>query len=101
MNAPIDYQGIAILIGSIAGLITVVGGIAMQVALFRRTGRIEQAGTALAVVVKSVETHVNGLNQKIADGAFAQGKAAGVDQERAQPMVPADGSQNAPPAHGP
>lgn len=43
-----------------------------------------------ALVLEKIEQHVNGLNEKIAQGAFAVGKEAGIKEERATPMVPAD-----------
>lgn len=43
-----------------------------------------------ARVLGTIEKHVNGMNTIIAEGAFAQGKAVGIKDERANPMVPAD-----------
>lgn len=81
----IDYQGIAIVISSASGAVAVVAGIAIQVATFRRLARVEK---------KTDVTHdlVNGQSEKlqtaIATGAFAEGKALGVQAERDNPMVP-------------
>lgn len=46
--------------------------------------------TQNAVTLGTIEKHVNGMNTIIAEGAFAQGKAVGIKDERANPMVPAE-----------
>lgn len=48
--------------------------------------------TKNAGVLEKIEQHVNGLNDKIAAGAFARGKESGIQEERAAPMVPAEKS---------
>jgi len=86
--------------GGLAGFITAVVTGVVSVANYRRQGRMYERqekmlndlarhGAQLSVV----EEHVNGLNLKIERGAFAQGKAAGVEQERRQPMSPTKDTQ--------
>lgn len=82
----VDYKGISLLLGALAAFITVVGGFAMQVAIFIRQGKSIQ-------VSKELHDSVNGqtvaLKEAIRIAAFKSGEAAGVATERADPQVSA------------
>ena len=81
-----DYQGIALVIGAIAGLVTVVGGFLLQVLTFWRQGKMMEQDLARDVIAKQTHDLVNGLSARKDEAqksaAFAEGKAAGVTQER-------------------
>lgn len=105
--AEIDYNGITGLVVAIGAVITIVGGLGMQIATFIRQGHTNAAivetkeaiaGTnkaIVAAVVKVDEMHdlVNGKSEKlmvaIEKVAFSAGEKAGIAGERAAPMVPA------------
>ena len=90
-----DYAGLSILIGAIAGLITVVGGFAMQIATFIRQGQMlraqhAQAAAGAARDQKLAEVHdlVNGQSGAIRKLEYEAGQRAGTDAERANPTPP-------------
>lgn len=93
---PINYQGISILLGAVTVLITAVGGMAMQVAIFLRQGRIEReavlARAQMGGQIAEVHTLVNGLSDKrdaaTQKSAHAEGVIEGGDKERANPTGP-------------
>lgn len=80
----IDYQGMAILIGAITAFLTVVGGFAMQIAIFIRQGHAIQVSKELNA---SVDGQSKLLNEAVRSGAFSAGEAAGVATERANPQI--------------
>lgn len=88
----IDYQGISILLGAIAALVTVLGGLGIQIATFRRQGRMELAGQRRDGEIAVVKGLVNGLSDKrnaaTEKSSFAEGKLAGGDEERLRPTGP-------------
>ena len=75
-----DYSGLSILIGAVAGAIALLGGFALQVAAFVRAGRIEEL---------SKKTHdlVNGQSEKLEVLTFKAGEVSGADKERASPTT--------------
>ena len=85
-----DIGDIGIALGGAAALVTAIGTIGLQLVTIFRQSRQTTAAEKRDAKIDIIQDHVNGLNQKIAAGAFAEGKAVGVDQERAQPMVPAE-----------
>lgn len=91
-----DLGGITLLIGAIAGLVTVIGGLGMQVATFVRQGQMlesqrDQTAAGLKRDEKLAEVHnlVNGQSELLKKAAFTAGEKAGGDAERENPTVAA------------
>jgi len=84
-----DLQGIALVLGGAAGLITAVGTVTLQVITLIRQASQEHSARLRSAKLDAIAVHVNGLNENVASGAYAKGKAAGIDQERENPMIAA------------
>lgn len=80
----IDYQGIALVIGACAALISAIGGVVMQYAALKGQRK-------LMAVSKEIHEGVNGQTRLLVETAkaasLAEGHAAGVADERADPHV--------------
>jgi hypothetical protein len=90
----IDYQGISILVGQLAAFVVAIGGVGINVAIFLRQGRMEQAAKARDGKIAEVKTLVDGLSDKrdaaTHKASFAEGKIAGAGEERRNPTGPLD-----------
>jgi hypothetical protein len=88
----IDYEGIAVLLGALAGVGTAIGAGVGWFLTYQRQGKLLELQMEMmrkhSAQLNVIEEHVNGLNVKIERGAFAAGKAVGVQQERDNPMSP-------------
>lgn len=85
-----DYQGVAILIGALTAFVSVVGGVAINVATFVRQGQVKDAVTQLH---DSVNGQSKELKDAIAKVAFVAGEKAGAESERANPLTAAPATQ--------
>ena len=84
-----DLQGIALVLGGAAGLITAVGTVTLQVVTLIRQANQDHAAKLRSAKLDTIAVHVNGLNERIATGKYAEGKAAGITEERKHPMIAA------------
>jgi hypothetical protein len=80
-----DYQGIAILLASITGFLTVVLGFVLQVLILLRQAKQSTELTHVKDLVNGQSTKLNAALQK---GALAEGIKLGAEQERANPLTP-------------
>lgn len=76
-----DYQGIAIVIGAVTASIVGIGGLGLQIAIFRRQGRQYRLTEATHELVDGVSKKLSAANKR-AD--FSEGEKSGTDTERAR-----------------
>jgi len=86
--APADYQGIALIIGSVGAVLASVGGITLQILTFMRQGQMMRAAVSRDAKIDEVHDLVNGaslaLNAALIKVAHNEGEKAGVETERAR-----------------
>ena len=79
MQAHIDYEGVAILIGALGTFVTVIVGTTLQIiSFFRGTRRDEH----LAQLTTLVNGQSHALNEAVRVGAFSAGKEAGREEAK-------------------
>lgn len=83
--ATVDLNGVALVIGAFAGLVTVIGTLILQILTFVRAGQMRVAVTELHDSVNGQSVAFKEALEKV---AFAAGEKSGVQSERAAPMVP-------------
>jgi hypothetical protein len=72
-----DYQGIALVLGATGGLLTVIVGTGLQVAMFIRQGRQLRDGVARDAKITQVHDLVNGQSERLNAALISVAKSEG------------------------
>jgi hypothetical protein len=85
VSEPIDFQGIAILVGALTVSVTSIGGFVLTAVAVMRQSQMQSASVARDQKLEEVRKLVNGLSASRSRASRKAGRIQGADQERAHP----------------